>query len=220
MPKFRLLLPVVVLVAMSLLGEYLCRTLASGGDSERLLQLGGENVSRLPETIGAWRTQKSEPLSESVMQILGCREQQSRIYADDQTGDQVALTLLVGDAGPLVAHTPDVCYSSTDFEIAEPAGAEMIRGAGARADTFDRATFRSRSVDGRKQRVYYAWRKFDGLWQVPSNPRLALGGQPMLYKLQLAGEAPESSGSSPQTDPARRFLTDLLPALDDLLIAR
>jgi hypothetical protein len=217
MSKFRLLLPVVLLVAVSLLGAYLCRTLAGGGDSERLLQLAGENVSRLPETIGAWRMEKSDPLSENVMQILGCRAQQSRVYADDQTGDQVALTLLVGDAGPLVAHTPDVCYSSTDFEIAEPAGAEVIRGSGARADTFDRATFRSRSLDGRKQRVYYAWRKFDGPWQVPPNPRLALGGQPMLYKLQLAGEAQETAGNSPQSDPVRRFLADLLPVLDRTL---
>jgi hypothetical protein len=161
--------------------------------------------------------EKSEPLSENVLQILGCRAHQSRTYVDDLTGEQVALTLLAGAAGPLVAHTPDVCYPSTDFDVAEPVGSEVLRGTGARADTFDRATFRSRSVDARRQRVYYAWRKFDGPWQVPPNPRLALGGQPMLYKLQLAGDAPADPGVSSPSDPARRFLTDLLPVLDEML---
>jgi len=220
MRKSRLLFPVVLLVATSLLGEYLCRTLASSSDADRLLQVAGDNLSRLPETIGTWRMEKSEPLSEDVLQILGCRAQQSRTYADDLTGEQVALTLLAGAAGPLVAHTPDVCYPSTDFEIAEAAASEVIRGSGARADTFDRATFRSRSVDARRQRVYFAWRKFDGPWQVPPNPRMALGGQPMLYKLQLAGDAPSEPGTSPQSDPARRFLSELLPVLDDVVGAR
>jgi hypothetical protein len=220
MHKSRLILPLVLLIATSLLGECLCRNLAGGGGSEHLLQLAGDNVSRLPETIGAWRMEKSEPLSDDVLQILGCGAQQSRVYVDDLSGEQVALTLLVGAAGPLVAHTPDVCYPSSNFEITEPAGAEVIRGTGARADTFDRATFRSRSVDARRQRVYYAWRKFDGPWQVPANPRLALGGEPMLYKLQLAIDAAEDAGTSPQSDTARKFLADLLPVLDEILVAR
>jgi hypothetical protein len=217
MSTSRLLLPVAILVAVSLIGERLCRTLAGGGDSERLLQVAGVNVSRLPETIGAWHRHKSDPLSDNVMRILGCRAQQSCVYADDLTGDQVALTLLAGSAGPLVAHTPEVCYSSIDADITEPAGVIAVRGTGERADTFDRVMFRLRTVEGRKQQVYYAWRKFDGPWQAPRSPRLSLGGQPMLYKLQLAGEAAEKSGDSPESDSVRRFLEDLLPVLDGIL---
>ena len=217
MSTSRLILPVVILVAMSLLGECLCRTLAGGADSERLLQIASVNVSRLPETIGAWHKLKSDPLSDNVLRILGCRAQQSCVYADDLTGDQVTLTLLAGSAGPLVAHTPEVCYSSIDVDIAEPAGAIAIRGTGEKADTFDRVIFRSKTVEGRKQQVYYAWRKFDGPWQAPRSPRLALGGQAMLYKLQLAGEAPEKSGNSPESESVRRLLDDLLPVLDRIL---
>jgi len=217
MSNSRFILPVSTLIGLSLLGECLCRTLAGGGDSERLLQIAGMNVASLPETIGAWHKLKSDPLSENVMRILGCRAQQSCVYADDLTGDQVALTLLAGSAGPLVAHTPEVCYSSIDVDIAEPAGAIAIRGTGEKADTFDRMIFRSKAVDGRKQQVYYAWRKFDGPWQAPHSPRLALGGQPMLYKLQLAGEAAEKSGDSPESDSVRRLLDDLLPVLDTIL---
>jgi hypothetical protein len=36
----------------------------------------------------------------------------------------------------------------------------------------------------------------------------------------LAGEAQENAGTSPQSDPARRLLDDLLPVLDQILSAR
>ena len=76
----------------------------------------------------------------------------------------------------------------------------------------------SKSVSGHKLRVYYAWRKFAGPWEAPNRPRLALGGQPMLYKLQMAGDAPtRADDNSLESDAARRFLNDLLPVLDGIL---
>jgi hypothetical protein len=74
-------------------------------------------------------------------------------------------------------------------------------------------------VAGRQQRVYYAWRRFDGPWQAPDDPRWTLGGQPMLYKLQLACDALPAPGESSDSDAVHRFLTDLLPVLDKVLAA-
>jgi hypothetical protein len=118
-----------------------------------------------------------------------------------------------------VAHTPDVCYASSGLAIADTAGPEVVRGTGEKADTFHRATVLEKSVDQRRRTVYYAWRTFDGRWQAPNHPRLVLGGQPMLYKLQLVGETRALSDESSVIDPARRFLNDLLPALDQSLKA-
>jgi hypothetical protein len=213
----RLYLPLVLLAVVSLGGDLLCRALARGGDPERLLQAAGKCLRKLPERIGSWRAAEGEPVPDEVLRMLDCRAHESRMYVDELTGDRVGFLLLAGSAGPLVAHTPEVCYSSVDFEIAEAAAPVVIRETGARVDTFDRVTFRSHSLVGQKQRVYYAWRKFDGTWDAPRTPRLTLGGQPMLYKLQLSAEAPATADDTPANDATRRFLTDLLPVLDTIL---
>src|SRR5262249_40568999 len=167
-----------------------------------------------------WTMQPSEPLTDDVLRVLDCRAHQSRFYTDKATGDQVALILLAGSAGPLVAHTPEVCYASSGLAVADAVGSDVIRDTGAHTDTFRRATLISKSVDQKRRTVYYGWRTFGGRWQAPDHPRLTLGGAPMLYKLQLASDAPLQSDGSAESDPARRFLKDLLPALDSTLKPR
>jgi hypothetical protein len=225
MPSIRVWSGLIVLVLVSLLGDRLCRFAVSGGDQERLLGLGGEAVGRLPETFGRWRMLASEPLTPDILAILRCRDHQNRVYANEETGERVSLILLVGMPGPMVAHTPETCYSSAAFDVVEPARPEEIRGTGDNADTFDRVLFRSRSVAAQLQRVYYAWHGPDGRWQAPKNPRFTLGGIPVLYKLQLAASGDADSadfakGADPKNDPIRRFLDDLLPVLDPLVVIR
>jgi len=216
----RTLVPLAVLTAVTLAGDLACRSFARGGNPERLLGQAAENLAHLPRQIGPWRAAKTAPLSDNVLEMLDCRAHESCTFIDDKTGEEVGLTLLAGTAGPMVAHTPEVCYESSSFEIAEATQSESIRGTGDRADTFDRVTFRSNSVGGERQRVYYAWRKFDGSWQAPARPRLALGSQPMLYKLQVASRAPSEGDDTPDSDAARRFLLDLLPILDNTLVPK
>jgi hypothetical protein len=214
------LLALVLLAAASIAGDLVCRSLGHGADREHLFRLATDNVARLPDQIGPWRAEQGEPLSDTVLHLLECRAHESRTYIDDQTGEQVGVLLLAGPSGPLVAHTAEVCYESSSYKLVEPPVSESVRGAGDHADVVHRATFRSNSVAGQKLRVYYAWRPFDGPWQAPDSPRLALGGQPLLYKLQLSGSAPPDGKYSLATDPARRFLLDFLPVLDKTLAAK
>ena len=212
MPASRVWYSLVVLTVVCLIGELVLWTLAGGGDQERLLQRAGNGVSNLPTTIGSWRMLKSEAMDGTTLSMLKCRAHQSRTYVDDQTGDIVALILLAGVAGPMVAHTPEACYSSTDFDIDVSAKSEVVRTTGDRADTFGHVAFRSKSLAAQRQEVYYAWRKHDGPWEAPQSPRLALGGQPLLYKLQLAIACPASSSDKTYAqDAMHRFLNDLAP---------
>jgi hypothetical protein len=208
----------VALVVASLTGDVVCRSTVHSADEERLMRIASEGISRLPATIGPWRLLKTETMPDSAIALLQCRGHEARLYGDDQTGDKVSLILLVGPAGPLVAHTAEVCYGSVDNDIVGPPHSEIVRGTGERADTVHQVTFASKSLSGHKLRVYYAWRKFEGRWEAPDRPRLTLGGQPMLYKLQMAGEAPpKADDRTLESDAARRFLVDLLPVLDRTL---
>ena len=220
---------VAAFVVISLLGNFLC-TRAVSVDTEKLMEAGSSNVSQLPETVGDWHVIKSEPLEDKVLRMLNCRNHENRVYVNDKTGEEVSVVLLVGEAGPLLAHTPEVCYSSADWETIEPAHFETIRGTGDKADDFYRVTVRALNLTKDRQRIYYGWRAGTGPWQAPKNPRMKLGGEPMLYKLQVVarnekqaeepdepGETGKPEGVSTESEATRHFLEDLLPVLDDLL---
>ena len=245
MSTLRTCLPLVVLAFASLLGDRLCHTAARRDDPERLMHAASENLRHFPDRIGTWRAVAAEPLSANAVRMLQCRFHESRVYIDDQTGEKVYLILLVGPAGPLVAHTPEVCYASREFKVVDAAHPITIRGSGPAADVFDVVEFQAGSVMAERHRAYYGWHSVTGRWQAPHNPRLTLGGQPMLYKLQLSldpasfnpaafdpvahsGDAPLETTGPPlanpaekhlPSDPGRRFLAALLPVLDRLLQA-
>lgn len=211
------------LVVVSFAGNAICQAISSGGDREQKLRLGAEAIGRLPESFGTWRMAESQPLDEAARAMLQCRGDTSRVYTDAETGESVSLVLLAGPAGPLVAHTPEVCYSSTSFDVLESAHPESVRKTDRSVDEFNRVLFRESTVAGRRHRVYYAWRPFSGSWTAPNRPRLALGGQPMLYKLQIGAVEGMNSvlaGEGTQNDVGRRFLSDLLPILDEALSTR
>src|SRR5258708_39854567 len=127
MPDSRIWFSLAALVAVSSIGEYARRTLNGADDQERLLEIAASGVGELPSRIGRWRMVKVEPLDEAARNILKCRAHESRKYVDEQTGDNIALVLLAGVAGPIVAHTPEACYSSTEYEIDEAAKTVVVR---------------------------------------------------------------------------------------------
>lgn len=212
----------IVLAVVSIAGDRLCRSMVSGGNQEQMLTVAGEAVDKLPESIGAWRAVESPDLPESALAMLQCRAHKSRVYVNDETGERVSMILLVGVPGPLVAHTPEICYGSSAFEIIGGTEPEVVRGTGDQADTLNRVRFQSKTLGGENQQVYYGWRPPAGRWKAPKNPRLDLTGWPLLYKIQLAtvdGASSENRAdrAEPKESVNRRFLEVLLPVLDSLL---
>jgi len=211
-------LPLIVLVVSSLVGDVLTRSPASSVDRERQLQFATEAIRNLPAAVGPWRSIPAEPLSENALRMLQCRAHASLWFVNGETGERVWVVLMAGAAGPMVAHTPESCYESGSFETAEEACAEVISSAGGQSHTFERVAFRAKSGGPVRERIYHAWRKSQGRWEAPRNPRLALGGEAMLYKLQLATTIPEKSTvNTAGSDACQRLLEVLVPALDRLL---
>jgi len=219
-PDRRLLVPLAVLTLVSLAGEYVCRAFARGANQQQLFAQAAENLVHVPDVLGTWRGTDGEGLAENIQRTLGCRAYLSRMYIDNETGDQVGLLLLAGESGPLVAHTPDICFPSSNFEAEGEPVAEKVRGSDQRESEFYRLSFFKKAVGGQKVQVYYGWRRFDGPWQAPRNPRFALGGEPMLYKLQLSADLAPLADSAGDSSPLHRFLSALLPHIDKQLAAK
>src|SRR5687767_6261065 len=88
----------------------------SGGES---LQLAADALSRpLPARAGSWVLLTESKLGPEVVKMLRCPAYINRVYAHEQTGDRITVAVLVGPAGPIAVHTPEICYSSHDYKQA------------------------------------------------------------------------------------------------------
>jgi hypothetical protein len=180
-----------------------------GFQADAIEQAAGR-LLKIPSHFGQWHLRDEEPLPDSTLRMLQCKSHVNRTYTNDVTGQSVSLTLLVGPAGPLLAHTPEVCMTSREYEPLKNAAAVPLTDR--KEDHFYAAPFRAKTLDGHKLNVYYAWSRDGKRWEAPETPRLTLGPLPMLYKVQVASVVPALS-EAPEQDAALAFLGELLPRI-------
>ena len=180
-------------------------------DAAEKLALFSEDVQ-----FGDWKCESSSRMSDHVVEMLVCAEHIDRTYVNLRTGETVNVAVLLGPPGPISVHTPEVCYSSRDYDSRDERHRVTVKTTDDTEHTFWALTFRSNRLDADILRVYYAWAS-GGPWAAPKEPRWAFSNCPYIYKIQLASHLP--LGSDIQTDdPCRRFLKDFVPALKSHLI--
>lgn len=199
-------------------------TLASGVAAGRLdnrwgrpadLLAAGKRLGKTPERFGDWVLEHSQSLDQNAAELLQASGSTLRNYRNQRTGEAVTMALIVGPAGPMSVHNPEVCYSSRDFKTISPA--KRFHIVGAVEAEFWGMTLERTDLDGGKLSVAYAWNDGNG-WAAPQQPRIQFGGAPLLYKLQIA--APLSGNERLEnSDTCRTFLRDFLPAFDSVLPA-
>ncbi len=205
-------LALLTLSVASLLGSAFSRPTVNTVERERLLQTAAEELDKLPAAIGVWRSEAAAPLSEELLQSLQCRAYQSRTYVNEGTGERVSLLILIGNAGPLLTLPAEACYEGDQLELVGTGQPVKFESD----DAFLKMALRSGGESGKTLQTYLAWRKARGRWEAPYNPRLTLGAQPMLFRLQVATAAGKPASDSAEADACRNFLTDLLPVLDQV----
>jgi hypothetical protein len=177
-----------------------------------MLDQAARRLSLVPMQFGSWLLREEDTLSESVLNMLGCSNHLCRTYVNSNTGEAVALVFLVGPAGPLAVHTPEVCMTSREYENLKESEPLDIAARG-KSHRFFETMFRAKTLEGQKLNVYYGWSRDGSIWEAPESPRMELGPLPMLLKLQVACSAPDT-----EIDPKRcagiTFLEDLLSHME------
>ncbi len=177
-------------------------------------------VSSVPKTIGPWRMVSDNPVSEKVLETLQCTGHLFRTYVNDETQQQVQVAILIGPAGPISVHTPEICYSSLDFEQTEVRRAVSIdpseseetskpNESSASTNEFWALPFRTTDVHAAPMSVFYAWSAGQE-WQATDQPRHSFAGVPNLYKIQLSALMPGAGVLGTSSDPCYSFLQDFL----------
>lgn len=210
--RFSSLLAVVVLVALTLASGLLHGRLSRRWGASEQLQFAGERLSLFPTRFGSWVMQSSSELGEYAETVLETSGHINRVYRNEDSGSQVAVALVVGPAGPIATHSPEICFSSRDYRVLDERKQVSVSWQGTQtAAKFWALTFAPANEVGDLLRVYYGWS--DGAaWGAPRDPRLAYFGRPLLYKLQVAASVPVDADLQ-ASDPCARFLESFLNAL-------
>lgn len=170
-------------------------------------------VESIPQSLGNWQAAELHNLDEAAKRMLRCEGDVVGSYVDQSSNDLVSMVFLVGPTGPLAVHTPDVCYGSSNFTIAEKKRKKVIIDSEGESHEFSVITFKENRAGNRLFRVYYAW-NHDGEWKSPPHPRTSFAGIPMLFKIQIATNV--ILQTKDEVDAGERFLQQNLPLLDEI----
>jgi len=138
-----------------------------------------------------------------------------RTYRNTVTQEEVHFTLLVGPAGRITVHTPDICFGGRDYEkeserVRIPINVQLPSGKEI-ADEFWRIDFVGRSLTINNRISFYYAVSTGEDWRAIENPRWTFRTYRYVYKLQ----AQAYSGSGEDGDTVKKFLDDCLPTIHE-----
>jgi hypothetical protein len=180
--------------------------------------------AKLPQQMGDWRFDRDVPFTADVLHVLQQPAHLSKVYENMRTGDIVTVAVIAGHPGPVAVHTPEICFSSRDYQMGGERSRQQITAGDERAHDFWKIGFNPRDPGDLPLTVLYGW-STGTTWEAATHPRYSYGGLSHLYKIQLAVSTATDSTSSASTssadaayDPAADFLTQFLSHLQPLLV--
>lgn len=196
---------IVVLTCFTVASGIVTRTSRAPASSGRS-QAVAAAMATYPAELGAWRQIAALQLDQVTIQELQCQAYLHRVFENQRTGRSAHVLVLLGPTGTISLHTPEVCYSSREFEILGASQRVRVTDDGGTAHEFWLARVRRRDASEQVLRVYYGWGA-DRVWKAPSNPRFEYTFAPDLFKSQIVFPETEVSGG---VDEERDFLREFL----------
>jgi hypothetical protein len=178
-------------------------------------------LSTLPAKLGEWRliAGGERSLDDMTIRITGGTDYILRSYVDDLTGVSLSVLVLFGPAEPVLPHTPDVCYPSTGYVLADEATDRLIKADDGTAAEFRSAVYAK--PGGRatqREEVYHSFR-LEGRW----SPHVGAGRKfprrnPGIFKVQVQRRV--AGGEHRDRDePIEQFLKILVAELERRIAA-
>src|SRR5579863_4164034 len=116
MQQLRAIWPLSSVIALTILSGVVSGVLSNRWGAPARAQLSAAKLADLPDEFGDWQLQSELPIDKDVLEILQCVGNVHKIYRNRETGQLVNVVLLLGPPGPISAHTPEICYSTRDYE--------------------------------------------------------------------------------------------------------
>ncbi len=202
-------------------------TIVQGRWSERWVPISRDAVvtaarlleDRFPERFGEWELERELESDPKELAAAGAVGHISRLYRNTRTKSRVSAFVVCALPYDASAHTPDRCYPGAGFTIGESEHRVKVpldegRHAEALTGTFQKS--------GQTLRIFWSYgvegEAGDGRvdWVAPQLPRIALSGEPAVYKLYAIADQTRIGTSQSMID-CESFIAQLAPALDSVL---
>jgi hypothetical protein len=181
--------------------------------SARLLE------SHFPERFGEWEVERELESDPKELAAAGAVGHISRLYRNTRTKSRVSAFVVCALPYDASAHTPDRCYPGAGFTIGESEHRVKVRiGVDREAEALT-GTFQK---SGQTLRIFWTYGIGSGAgdgqiaWIAPQLPRIALSGEPSVYKLYAIADQTRIGASQSMLD-CENFIAQLAPALDAAL---
>jgi len=199
----------ILIVALTVLSGMVHGHLSGRWGDPPEVKEAARKLKELPREFGPWRMHSEEEMTDHVRGMLECDGYLFRTYVHQETGESVRVAFLLGPSGPISVHTPEICYSSRDYDVRDEKAPMTVEDGEGAAGEFWVLTFQSRDVNADLLRVCYAWSAGRD-WSIPKEPRFTFAASPHLYKIQMASVLPPGADLETE-DTCRKFLHDFMP---------
>lgn len=209
-------------------------------DGGRLARAAELLEDSFPRRFGDWEFSEVLDSDPKELERAGAVGHVSKLYRNARTKTMVSTFVVCATAHDASGHTPDRCYPGAGFEIGETEHRHPVNlRDGREAETFT-ATFRKQ---GQTLRIFWTYGiaepadenaprtaepDVDGIasattrlrWIAPGIARIALAGQPAVYKVYAIVDQTRMT-TSQATAECDDFLANLLAALDaEIILAK
>ena len=177
--------------------------------SEELRKDAARLESSFPKEFGSWKMVGETEADPAQLKVAGAVGHISREYQNVDSGARVGVFVVCATPSDASGHTPDRCYPSAGFEIAEQEHRENIPLAdGGTAEAFS-GSFKK---PGESLRIFWTY-AVTGKWVAPQIARIELANSPAVFKIYaIIDETAMPRGEGSRT--GLQFLADLIPEFD------
>ena len=186
------------------------------GNAELLEAAAAKLDQPLPERLGAWRLVETPAIEPGALEILQSVGHLQGVYSNDQTGESLAIQVVAGPSGPMSAHTPEICYAGQEYKIAGERTMTTVVDRNGKQHSLWQLHALAQHIRRPDLQVLYGWSD-GGTWDATNGPRIAFGGLPVLYKIQLA-RSTGPTRTDQEFDPVQDFLSRFLAHIEPLLV--
>ena len=180
--------------------------------SEELQRNATRLEASFPKEFGPWRMVGETEADPAQLKVAGAVGHISREYQNVDSGARVGVFVVCATPSDASGHTPDRCYPSAGFEIAEQEHRETITlEDGATAEAFS-GSFKK---PGESLRIFWTY-AVTGKWIAPQIARIELANNPSVFKIYaIIDETAMPRGEGSRT--GLQFLSDLIPEFDRVI---
>jgi hypothetical protein len=186
---------------------------------DEVIQAAALLEERFPQQFGEWEMERTLESDPKELEAAGAVGHVSRLYRNSRTKARISAFVVCALPYDASAHTPDRCYPGAGFTIGESEHRVKIGlGANRQAEAFTGTFVKA----GQTLRIFWTYGVpgdvSDGQleWLAPQLARIALTGEPSVYKLYAIADQTRI-GTSQSMVECENFIAQLVPAFDAAL---